>query len=127
MIHGEKDSNPGTFPLQSERLYQAIAGNGGTVRLGGAAWREPRVRGASESVLAHPGGDDRLVRQVRESPQRGGSLGAGEALGKCADRAVKPVGARARAAPGGPRGADYRFLREKLRLTSLNSTPSTSA
>jgi dipeptidyl aminopeptidase/acylaminoacyl peptidase len=33
MIHGEKDSNPGTFPMQSERLYQAIAGNGGTARL----------------------------------------------------------------------------------------------
>jgi len=33
LIHGEKDSNPGTFPLQSERLYQAIKGNGGTARL----------------------------------------------------------------------------------------------
>lgn len=33
LIHGEKDSNPGTFPMQSERLYQAIAGNGGAARL----------------------------------------------------------------------------------------------
>lgn len=33
LIHGEKDSNPGTFPLQSERLYQGIKGNGGTARL----------------------------------------------------------------------------------------------
>lgn len=33
LIHGEKDNNPGTFPIQSERLYQAIKGNGGTVRL----------------------------------------------------------------------------------------------
>ena len=33
MIHGEKDANPGTFPIQSERLYQAISGLGGTVRL----------------------------------------------------------------------------------------------
>jgi len=33
LIHGEKDSNPGTFPLQSERLYQAVKGNGGTARL----------------------------------------------------------------------------------------------
>jgi dipeptidyl aminopeptidase/acylaminoacyl peptidase len=33
MVHGQADSNPGTFPLQSERLYQAIRGNGGTVRL----------------------------------------------------------------------------------------------
>jgi len=33
MIHGEIDSNSGTFPLQSERLFQAIKGNGGTARL----------------------------------------------------------------------------------------------
>jgi dipeptidyl aminopeptidase/acylaminoacyl peptidase len=33
LIHGEADNNPGTFPIQSERLYQAIRGNGGTVRL----------------------------------------------------------------------------------------------
>jgi dipeptidyl aminopeptidase/acylaminoacyl peptidase len=33
LVHGQKDSNPGTFPIQSERMYQAIKGNGGTVRL----------------------------------------------------------------------------------------------
>jgi dipeptidyl aminopeptidase/acylaminoacyl peptidase len=33
MIHGIADDNPGTFPVQSERLYQAIRGNGGTARL----------------------------------------------------------------------------------------------
>ena len=33
MIHGEQDNNPGTFPLQSERLFQAIKGLGGTARL----------------------------------------------------------------------------------------------
>jgi len=33
MIHGEKDNNSGTFPMQSRRMYQAIKGNGGTVRL----------------------------------------------------------------------------------------------
>ncbi|HEV7858398.1 MAG TPA: prolyl oligopeptidase family serine peptidase [Pyrinomonadaceae bacterium] len=32
LIHGEADNNTGTFPIQSERLYQAIRGNGGTVR-----------------------------------------------------------------------------------------------
>ena len=32
-IHGENDSNPGTFPVQSERMYQAIRGLGGTARL----------------------------------------------------------------------------------------------
>jgi dipeptidyl aminopeptidase/acylaminoacyl peptidase len=33
LIHGAEDSNSGTFPVQSERLYQAIQGNGGTARL----------------------------------------------------------------------------------------------
>lgn len=33
LIHGEEDNNSGTFPLQSKRMYQAIKGNGGTVRL----------------------------------------------------------------------------------------------
>lgn len=33
LIHGEADSNQGTFPIQSERLFAAISGNGGTARL----------------------------------------------------------------------------------------------
>ena len=33
LIHGEVDVNPGTVPLQSELLYEAIRGNGGTARL----------------------------------------------------------------------------------------------
>ena len=33
LIHGERDANSGTFPIQSERLFQAIQGNGGTARL----------------------------------------------------------------------------------------------
>jgi dipeptidyl aminopeptidase/acylaminoacyl peptidase len=33
LIHGMADDNTGTFPIQSERLYAAIQGNGGTARL----------------------------------------------------------------------------------------------
>jgi dipeptidyl aminopeptidase/acylaminoacyl peptidase len=33
IIHGSDDANPGTTPLQSELLYQAIRGNGGVTRL----------------------------------------------------------------------------------------------
>jgi dipeptidyl aminopeptidase/acylaminoacyl peptidase len=33
LLHGEADNNQGTFPIQSERLYQAVRGNGGIVRL----------------------------------------------------------------------------------------------
>ncbi len=33
LLHGEADNNQGTFPIQSERMYQAVRGNGGIVRL----------------------------------------------------------------------------------------------
>jgi len=33
LVHGIVDDNPGTFPVQSERLYQALRGNGATARL----------------------------------------------------------------------------------------------
>jgi len=32
LIHGVNDDNDGTFPIQSERMYAAIKGNGGIVR-----------------------------------------------------------------------------------------------
>ncbi len=32
LIHGVNDDNDGTFPIQSERMFAAIKGNGGTVR-----------------------------------------------------------------------------------------------
>lgn len=33
LIHGIDDDNSGTFPIQSERLYSAVKGHGGTTRL----------------------------------------------------------------------------------------------
>jgi len=33
LIHGEADNNQGTYPMQSERLFAAISGLGGTARL----------------------------------------------------------------------------------------------
>ncbi len=33
LVHGEADNNMGTFPIQSERMYAAVRGNGGTARL----------------------------------------------------------------------------------------------
>ena len=32
LIHGDSDDNPGTFPINSERLFNAVKGHGGTVR-----------------------------------------------------------------------------------------------
>ena len=33
LMHGEADNNSGTFPLQSERFYNALKGHGATTRL----------------------------------------------------------------------------------------------
>jgi dipeptidyl aminopeptidase/acylaminoacyl peptidase len=50
LIHGENDDNSGTFPLQSHRLFQAIKGHGGTVRLVMLPF-ESHVYRARQSVL----------------------------------------------------------------------------
>jgi dipeptidyl aminopeptidase/acylaminoacyl peptidase len=49
LIHGMDDDNSGTFPIQSERMYAALKGNGGTVRL---VWLPGEAHGyrARESV-----------------------------------------------------------------------------
>jgi len=33
IVHGAEDANPGTTPIQANKLYEAIRGNGGTARL----------------------------------------------------------------------------------------------
>ena len=33
LMHGMEDANPGTIPLQSVQLYEAVRANGGTTRL----------------------------------------------------------------------------------------------
>ncbi len=50
LIHGENDDNSGTFPIQSQRMYQAVKGNGGTVRLVMLPFESHGYR-ARESVL----------------------------------------------------------------------------
>ncbi|MFS2316394.1 S9 family peptidase [Maricaulis sp. D1M11] len=50
MIHGQMDNNSGTFPMQSERMYAAVKGNGGTARLVMLPYESHGYRGR-ESVL----------------------------------------------------------------------------
>ena len=69
LIHGEADNNTGTFPIQSERLFQAIKGNGGTARLVMLPHESHGYR-ARESVLHVAGRDARMGRPVREEPPR---------------------------------------------------------
>jgi dipeptidyl aminopeptidase/acylaminoacyl peptidase len=50
LIHGSQDENLGTLPMQSERMFQAILGQGGTARLVMLPY-EGHVYRARESVL----------------------------------------------------------------------------
>jgi dipeptidyl aminopeptidase/acylaminoacyl peptidase len=50
LIHGQIDNNSGTFPMQSERLYHAVKGHGGTARLVMLPFESHGYR-ARESVL----------------------------------------------------------------------------
>ncbi|HTY57837.1 MAG TPA: prolyl oligopeptidase family serine peptidase, partial [Bacteroidota bacterium] len=50
LIHGEADNNTGTFPIQSERMFQALKGTGGTARLVMLPY-ESHGYSARESVL----------------------------------------------------------------------------
>ena len=50
LIHGVDDNNTGTFPIQSERLFQAMRGLGGTARLVMLPYESHGYR-ARESVL----------------------------------------------------------------------------
>ncbi|MEM1412381.1 MAG: prolyl oligopeptidase family serine peptidase, partial [Pseudomonadota bacterium] len=50
MIHGEMDNNSGTFPMQSERMYDAMKALGGTVRLVMLPYESHGYR-ARESIL----------------------------------------------------------------------------
>ena len=50
IIHGEEDNNSGTFPMQSERLFAAMKGLGGTARLVMLP-RESHGYRARESIL----------------------------------------------------------------------------
>jgi dipeptidyl aminopeptidase/acylaminoacyl peptidase len=74
LIHGEADNNSGTFLLQSERMYQAVRGNGGTVRFvllphesHGYAARESVEHALSEMISWF----DRHVKPVRAAHQAG--------------------------------------------------------
>lgn len=50
LVHGEADNNSGTHPLQSERFFQALQGNGGVARLVMLPYESHGYR-ARESVL----------------------------------------------------------------------------
>ncbi|MEZ5978718.1 MAG: prolyl oligopeptidase family serine peptidase [Planctomycetota bacterium] len=74
MIHGEMDDNSGTYPIQSERLFAAIKGNGGSARLVFLPPRRTATPRASRSSTWSPrcsiGASASCVPTGRRSPWR---------------------------------------------------------
>ncbi|GAC1544987.1 MAG: S9 family peptidase [Vulcanimicrobiaceae bacterium] len=70
LVHGELDDNTGTFPLQSERFYAALRGNGGTARLVMLPYEAHGYVGREsvETTIAEMIGW--LDRYVRDAPRR---------------------------------------------------------
>lgn len=67
MFHGEDDNNAGTFPIQSERMFAAIKGTGGTARLVMLP-REAHGYRARESIMTMLAeSDDWLTRYVKNA------------------------------------------------------------
>lgn len=79
LIHGEADNNSGTFPMQSERMYHAVKGHGGRVRLVMLPHESHgyRARESTLHVLAEQ--IEWLDRHVKNAGAAGG--GAGGAVG----------------------------------------------
>jgi dipeptidyl aminopeptidase/acylaminoacyl peptidase len=73
LIHGVDDNNTGTFPIQSERLFQAMKGLGGTARLVMLPYESHGYR-ARESVLHMMWETDRWLEEyVKAARESGGS------------------------------------------------------
>jgi len=73
LIHGVADDNTGTFPIQSERMFAAIKGNGGTARLVMLPYEAHGyvARESIETTLAEM--IDWLDRYVKNAPPRSAS------------------------------------------------------
>lgn len=68
MIHGEADNNSGTFPIQSERFYNAIKGHGGTARFVKLPYESHGYR-AKESLLHMLWEMDNWLEKYVKQPQ----------------------------------------------------------
>ena len=70
LVHGQKDNNPGTFPMQSERFYNALKGHGATARLVMLPFESHSYR-ARENVMHVMWETDRWLEEyVKKAPPR---------------------------------------------------------
>ena len=68
MIHGAADNNTGTFPIQSERFFNALQGNGATARLVFLPLEAHGYRGRESVLHVLAESYDWLDRYVKNRP-----------------------------------------------------------
>lgn len=74
LIHGEADNNSGTFPMQTERFYNAIKGHGGTARYVLLPYESHGYR-AKESIMHMLWEMDRMLETyVKPNPEMKASI-----------------------------------------------------
>ncbi len=69
LIHGDSDDNPGTFPINSERLFNAIKGHGGTVRFLSLPYEAHSYRGKENLLHMLWEQNEWLQKYVKDSKQ----------------------------------------------------------
>ena len=80
MIHGEMDDNPGTFPIQSERLFNAIKGHGGIVRFVSLPYEAHGYRGKENLLHMLYEQNVWLDKYVKNAGKSGGGEGSKKAF-----------------------------------------------
>lgn len=70
-IHGENDNNAGTFPIQSQRMFQAVKGNGGLARLVMLPYESHGYRGRQSVLHTQAEMVDWFNRYVRDAKSTG--------------------------------------------------------
>ncbi|HSU14499.1 prolyl oligopeptidase family serine peptidase [Longimicrobium sp.] len=70
LIHGEMDDNSGTFPIQSERMFAALKGNGATVRYVVLPFEAHGYRGRETTLHVLAEMVNWLDRYVKNAPPR---------------------------------------------------------
>jgi dipeptidyl aminopeptidase/acylaminoacyl peptidase len=71
LIHGDMDDNTGTFPIQSERLFNAIKGHGGTVKFISLPYEAHGYRGRENILHMLAEQNAWLDKYVKNAPKSG--------------------------------------------------------
>jgi dipeptidyl aminopeptidase/acylaminoacyl peptidase len=69
LVHGEMDDNTGTFPIQSERMFNAIKGHGGTVKYVTLPYEAHGYRGRENILTMLAEQNTWLDKYVKNAPK----------------------------------------------------------